>query len=283
MNKGGNIGILFPPGYHFSRAPTGPNVPEWVSLYWCECEKCKKARSPATSGIATAGFCGDFLSISYSETIGMLHMNMTDEKGYKEFVQYWQGELDNSVAKLGEQALATVSYALRLALGFNHFEKPDEVVKIYERFLAPRLLDEKRRDELLGAATPEALADHARAFAYVYFKAKNHARAKKIYMCALDVLKRLTRFHEKNKRIAEVLWLLGSICVQLKEWEEAWRNFQSSVESYGGVGCQCCVGPGSLSLLIGQWHGANPPPNLDVEAMLQCVAAVLGRMGMLEL
>eukprot|EP00741_Cyanophora_paradoxa_P023316 tig00000254_g22523.t1 len=94
----------------------------------------------------------------------------------------WQSELDDCVTKRGEQSLPSITYALRLARLLYQFNMKAEVRELFERFLAPRLLDERRRDELRGAASLESLANHVEIFGSICFMNKTFALSKHAFL-----------------------------------------------------------------------------------------------------
>eukprot|EP00741_Cyanophora_paradoxa_P018827 tig00021098_g18175.t1 len=194
-----------------------PEPRPWACEYRCTCEQCEEARSP-TAG-AAAGFCEHF--VDFFEDTEVPECGTADADSCR---ARWQDELDECVAKRGEQGLASVTYALRLANLFFGYDMKSEARALYECFLAPRLLDpdERRRGELLGAVSPDALEEHAQHYGVTHLAAGDFASAKQVYQAALDISMRLA----KGRYAADMLGILSRICLMLKEPENAWRYLQ---------------------------------------------------------
>eukprot|EP00741_Cyanophora_paradoxa_P018830 tig00021098_g18178.t1 len=196
-----------------------PEPRPWACEYRCTCEQCEEARSP-TAG-AAAGFCSHF--VNFCEAMAAPNRASTQADSCR---ARWQRELDDCVARRGDQGLASVTYALRLAHLLFKYDMTAEARALYERFLAPRLLDKRRRGELSGAASPGALVDFARKYGDTHAAAGDYASAKQTFLAALDISMRHVNGSSGRAGSNCVLWSLSVICMKLKEHENAWKYLQ---------------------------------------------------------
>eukprot|EP00741_Cyanophora_paradoxa_P018364 tig00000204_g17731.t1 len=243
--------------------------------YRCACRQCEEALSPAAQATRTARFCNSFL-----EHLETVRIPETQSEAYR---VKWQGELYESVAKRGEHSLVTVAYALRLArldlgnmcnLKLLHLDATTAADReifaedldrhaVYVRFLAPWLLDAKRRDELLGAASAASLAQHVVFFGIWCSRFANRALAKQITLIALDIMKRLAKYDERHALVADALWNLAKMCVALGDRDEAWVYFQAAAGSDRDSGdeqrlaARCCRVDEAISKLSLQFYEAG--------------------------
>eukprot|EP00741_Cyanophora_paradoxa_P018751 tig00021094_g18100.t1 len=200
-----------------------PQPRPWACEYRCACQQCEAARSGSPAAGAAARFCFDF--VLHLE--GMVTQGPeTSKRDLKACVARWRGELEACVAELGEQRLASVALALRLARLLWVFSRDAEAREVYQRFLAPRLLDERRRDELLGASTTNALITHADNYGSLCMDAKDYSTAKKAYAATLEILNCYAKLDASHESVSDTLYKLALSCLGLKERDEAFNNYQ---------------------------------------------------------
>eukprot|EP00741_Cyanophora_paradoxa_P023303 tig00000254_g22510.t1 len=217
-----------------------PEVHVWAPTPKCTCPQCEKARSPTAEENFIAGFCVDF--------IGQLERTaLPDKEGLEACKALWQSDLEELVAKRGEQSLSSVSYALRLAhliFSCGSFVWKEEGLQLYTRFLAPRLfdVDEKRRNELLGAASRKSLAGHLNNYAWNFFNLRKDAFVKRICLASLDVLTGDSDCNgiSNDRDVASLFWALASALLRMGELKSAWDNLQKAAKC-DEPPCRCCI------------------------------------------
>eukprot|EP00741_Cyanophora_paradoxa_P006365 tig00001000_g6170.t1 len=143
-----------------------------------------------------------------------------------------QTDLEKCIADRGEQSVASAAYALRLARLYREIGTDAETLDLYKRFLAPRLLDDARRDELLGAACPRDLAEHARGFAVVCINAGDYASAKGALTRALAETERTVG---EGADLATVLYHLGTVQFVRKNFEGATSSLRRALHLAGDL------------------------------------------------
>eukprot|EP00741_Cyanophora_paradoxa_P021541 tig00021357_g20796.t1 len=168
---------------------------------------------------------------------------------------HWEGELRKCIAARGEQSLASVAYALRLAQLLAVFDRPEESCDVYRRFLAPRLLDERRRDELLGAASLKMLSTHASAFGIAVGIGGDYALSRTALVAALGFWKRIEGASENSLHVADLYWMLAKSCVKIREKEDALNYFLMAAKTDRDsgdaqrLGSRCCI-PNSIDHVV---------------------------------
>eukprot|EP00741_Cyanophora_paradoxa_P018316 tig00000204_g17685.t1 len=225
-----------------------PEPRSWACEYQCACQECEEARSP--TGVAGSCFCEDFV-FHLEEMPACIECN--------------DGELEACVAELGEERLASVALALRLAHLLFRSKMHSKARNLYERYLLPRLFAcEARRDELLGAASQDSLVHHAFSYASACFAGDHmhrleYASIKKTMLVVLDIIQRFTTFGDNSDEVATAYSFLARSCLGLKERDNARRYAQLANESDRASGderrlaIRCCR-RGSLLLQIAELY-----------------------------
>eukprot|EP00741_Cyanophora_paradoxa_P018749 tig00021094_g18098.t1 len=214
-----------------------PDPRPWACDYRCACRQCEEAHSSSLaaasgSGASAGRFCNKFI----------LHVEAMAHPGgddWEACAARWQSELDECVARRGEQGLASITYALRLAGLFYMFSKQEKSFELYQMNLeiAEEACQECKRGGFLGIAL-YALGDllfkwglaldrakpHLKEGPY-FLNSDHHDHVQNCFARAETYVKRaaeeIERVSGEGEGVADILNSLGDVYTFMEHFDKA--------------------------------------------------------------